>query len=39
MSDHDCPPETRLYRALRLLRVALAVLAAALTVWKGLFGR
>ena len=36
MSENETSIETRLYRLLRLLRVALAVVAAALTVWKAL---
>lgn len=38
MSENELPPETRLYRILRLLRVALAVLAAFLTLWKAFCG-
>jgi len=35
MSEPDTANETRLYR-LRVLRAALAALAAALTLWKAL---
>lgn len=35
MTENETTSETRLYR-LRLLRAALAALAAALTLWKAL---